>query len=141
MIQKSVKKFQLTNYSMDYRHWFYQNTTPPLGTEFTWDFPVAYSKCKYIILAFQTNKDNQANIDNSKFDFCNLENVQVLLNNNIYYPRERLNLKRETFKVGKLYNMYKEFKRSYYGMIDDPTGQPLIDFNTFLTNAHINPMS
>ena len=43
-----------TNYSLEYRNWFYQSITPPLRTNYTWDFPVAYSKCKYIILAFQT---------------------------------------------------------------------------------------
>ena len=59
-----------TNYELKYRQWFYQNISPPMGNEFTWDFPVAYSKCKYVLLGFQTNKDNQMGVDNSQFDFC-----------------------------------------------------------------------
>ena len=53
------------SYELKFRHWFYQNTTPARGTEFTWDFPVAYSKCKYALFAFQTDRDNKPNTDNS----------------------------------------------------------------------------
>src|SRR6266576_3404047 len=41
-----------TSYSLLYRHWFYQSITTPTGaTEYMWDFPVAYSKTKYILIA------------------------------------------------------------------------------------------
>lgn len=103
---------------------------------YTWDFPVAYAKCKYVLLAFQTDKDNRITVDNSEFDFCNLENVQVLLNNNVYYPRERLNLNYSQLKCGNLYHMFNQFKYSYYSENLEEV-EPLIDYNTFLTKYPI----
>jgi hypothetical protein len=126
------------DYELKYRHWFYQNITPPSGTEFTWEFPVAYSKCKYVILAFQTNREGQISKNNSEFDFCDLENSQVLLNNSVYYPRERLNLNYSQLKCGNLYHMFNQFKISYYGRqnsLDDV--EPLVDYDTFLTKYPI----
>lgn len=125
-----------TNYDLTYRHWFYQNINPPVGSEFTWDLPVAYAKCKYVLLGFQTGRDNKIDRNNSEFDFCNLENVQVLLNNNVYYPRERLNLKYSELKCGSLYHMFNNFKVSYYGKNSEEV-EPLIDYNTFLTKFPI----
>lgn len=121
-----------TNYDLHYRHWFYHSIIPVSTTEFTWDLPVAYSKTKYLLLAFQTDVDNKIKSDNSQYTLANLENVQVLLNNNIYYPRERLNLKYSDYKCGNLYHMFRQFKSSYYDKNFEDT-LPLIDYNTFLT--------
>ena len=71
-------------------------------------------------------------VDNSEFDFCDLENVQVLLNNNFYYPHERLNLNYSQLKCGYLYHMFNQFKVSYYGKNSEEI-EPLIDYHTFLT--------
>ena len=126
-----------TNYEMLYRHWFYQSISPPaFATEFTWDFPVSYSKTKYILLAFQQLDTNSIHTDNSQFNLLDLENIQVLLNNNIYYPRERLNLKFSEHKCGRLYYMFKQFKASYYANNSNNL-KPLIDYYTFLTKYPI----
>ena len=137
-VETQIRKEILNNkdYELNYRHWFYQNITPPIGSEFTWDFPVAYTKCKYVLLAFQTDKNNKIDVDNSEFNFCDLENVQVLLNNNVYYPRERLNLKYSELKCGNLYHMFNQFKLSYYNRNSESV-TPLIDYNTFLTKYPI----
>lgn len=120
-----------TNYDMYYRYWYYQSINPPVGSEYTWDFPTAYSKTKYIILGFQRERENNAGSNMAEFDFLDLENVQVLLNNNVYYPRERLNLKIDELKCGNLYHMFKQFKSSYYGKNPEEC-QSLIDYDTFL---------
>jgi hypothetical protein len=136
--ETQLRKEILSNkdYELTYRHWFYQSVTPPSGTEYTFDIPVAYNKIKYAIIGFQTDRDNQADKNNSEFDFCNLENIQILLNNNVYYPRERLNLNYEQLKCGNLYHMFNQFKISYYGGISNDL-EPLIDYNTFLTKYPI----
>lgn len=123
-------------YELRYRRWFYNNIVPASGTDFTWDIPVSYAKTKYLLIAFQTNKLNNKVADVSLFDLCDLENCQVLLNNNVYYPHERLNLNTREHRCGILYFMYKRFKGSYYTK-DDETLQPLLTYEEFLTN---NPM-
>lgn len=121
-----------TNYELNFRQWLY-NSTPLLeGTEYSWDIPTAYSKTKFILVGFQSSRENNYHTDISKFDFLNLENCQVLLNNNTYYPQERLKLYKAHNKCGTLYHMFKEFKTSYYSDIDK-NAQPLVDYKTFLT--------
>ena len=122
------------NFEMRYRHWLYHTIVCPTATDFTWDIPVAYAKTKYILIAFQTDRGNNIKKNNSEFDSVKLENVQVLLNNNVYYPRERLNLAFDQRKCGNLYHMFKTFKEVYYGGGDT---LPLIDYNTFLEKVPI----
>lgn len=121
-----------TNYELHFRHWMYTSTVVGGCTEYTWDVPVAYAKTKYVLLAFQNGRNKESRIDNSMFDFNQLENVQVLLNNNIYYPRERLNLNLSDNKCTILYNMFKEFKCSYYPDSDSLSSLPLITYKQFL---------
>lgn len=133
-VRKEILKS--TNYEMFFRHWLYQSISPPRGaTEFTWDVPVSYSKTKYILLGFHKDRFDKLAVDNSKFDFLDLENVQVLLNNNIYYPRERLNLKISENKCGNLYEMFKSFKQSYYDPNDE--SEPIVDYSSFLKSYPI----
>lgn len=120
-------------YELKYRRWFYNSHTPPVGTDFTWDIPISYAKTKYVLIAFQTNRTNMPGADISKFDFCDLENCQVLLNNNIYYPHQPLGLCLEEHRCGTLYNMFKRFKGSYYSKEDDLL-QPIVTYQDFLTN-------
>ena len=120
------------SFELKYRHWLYQSIPIPHGTEFSWEIPTSYSKTKYVLLAFQLkDREAKSNKDYSLYDLLDLENVQVLLNNNVYYPRERLNLKFSENKCGRLYHMYKTFKASYYGK-EESEADPLLDYNKFL---------
>ncbi|KAK7585948.1 hypothetical protein V9T40_000127 [Parthenolecanium corni] len=119
-------------YELRYRRWFYNSITPASGMDFTWDLPVSYAKTKFILIAFQVDRMNKSTADVSKFDLCNLENCQVLLNNNVYYPHEPLNLNVNDHRCGSLYNMFKRFKASYYSKDDDRL-QPLVGYTDFLT--------
>lgn len=133
-IRKEILKD--TNYELNFRQWLYNSTHLLEGTEYSWDIPTAYSKTKFILLGFQLTKENNYHSDISEFDLFNLENCQVLLNNNIYYPRERMKLYQGHNKCGMLYHMFQEFKISYYSDIDK-VAQPLVDFKTFLTKYPI----
>lgn len=128
-IKKEILKD--TNYELTFRQWLYNSTHLLEGTEYSWDIPTAYSKTKYILVGFQLNRENNYHADISKFDFLNLENCQVLLNNNTYYPQERMKLYKGHNKCGTLYHMFKEFKTSYYSDIDKDS-QPLVDYKTFI---------
>ena len=84
------------------------------------------------MIAFQSKaKENNLQADNAVFKLFDLDNVQILLNNHIYYPRERLNLNLAENKVGRLYHMYKMFKTSYYAQNENIV-EPIIDYNTFV---------
>lgn len=114
-----------TNYELKYRSWLYQSITTLAGTEYTWDIPVSYSKTKYVLLAFQKKQPS------ATYDLLNLENVQILLNNNVYYPRERLNLKYSENKCAVLYQMFKNFKLSYYDKNEHDVNH-IVDYATYL---------
>lgn len=117
-----------TEYEMFYRHWMYLSKSNFTGKTLTWDIPTSYYKPRYVILGFQKNREDKVTADNGKFDLCNLENVQVTLNNNVRYPNNRLGINVSENKCLQIYKMYKEFKRSYYGQ----EGKPLVDYYDFV---------
>lgn len=127
-----------TTYELRYRNWMYtSNNTVSSCTDYTWDIPVAQSKTKFVLLAFQTvDRIDDKTKDNSKFDLCDLESVQVQLNDTKYYPRERLNMKSAEQKTALLYQMYKNFKSAYYE--DERTLEgPLLDYCSFIVDYPI----
>lgn len=127
---------QNTTYQLAYRNWYYTcNNTVAGVTDYTWDIPAARSKTKFVIIGMQTGRADSKTKDSSKFDLCDLENVQVQLNDAKYYPRERLGLKHSQRKTAVLYHMFKNFKSAYYE--DNSRIEPLIDYATFLENYPI----
>ena len=81
------------SFEMTYRHWLYHSISMPTGLEYTWEIPTSYSRIKYVLIAFQSKaKENNLQADNAVFELFDLDNVQILLNNHVYYPCERLNL-------------------------------------------------
>ena len=126
-----------SDYELGFRHWLYNYKAIPDGTrEFIWDFPTAYSRARYILLAFQTECDNKHKKDCSKFDFCDLNSVQVQLNNSTDYPKERPVWKKSDLKYSSLYTMFKDFQISYYSK-NAEKAQPLIDMKTFVSDYPI----
>lgn len=126
-------------YPLIYHHWRYQyNKLGEAGEvkEMTWEFPAAYARTKYILLGFQNDRENKKTADISQFDLCDLQSVQVQLNNNVYYPSERLVLNLAELKCGKLYNMFKNFKASYYNL-DPNKVDPIVDYQNFLNKYPI----
>lgn len=125
------------DYVLQFRSWMYQSISGIRGQEYCWDIPTSYSRVKYVLLAFQKHQGNTMTTDASIFDLCNLENCQVLMNNNTYYPRQRLNLNYSENKCVTLYKMYKNFKASYYNEPDEAKLEPLVDCGTFLNEYPI----
>ena len=127
---------QNTTYQLAYRNWYYTCNNSVAGvTEYTWDIPAARSETKFVIIGMQTGRADSKTKDSSKFDLCDLENVQVQLNDTKYYPRERLGLKNSEKKTAVLYHMFKNFKSTYYE--DSSRIQPLIDYGTFIDSYPI----
>ncbi|KAK7605153.1 hypothetical protein V9T40_007011 [Parthenolecanium corni] len=127
---------QNTTYELSFRNWYYASNNTVSGvTKYTWDIPVARSKTKFILIGMQTGRANSKTKNSSKFDLCDLENVQVQLNDAKYYPRERLGLKQSERRTAALYHMFKTFKSAYYE--DSEHTQPLIEYGAFLASYPI----
>ncbi|XP_065664416.1 uncharacterized protein LOC136086076 [Hydra vulgaris] len=65
----------------------------PLSNTFSWRLSVKTSpeKPRYIIVAFQTSKDGDQNANTSVFDYCDLKNMHIVLNQE-RYPAADYNL-------------------------------------------------
>lgn len=86
--------------------------SPITKKTFTWDISTSYYKPRYSLLDLKKNKNDKIGTDNNQFDLHNLENVQAHLNNNIYYPNNRLNISVVENKYKQICNMFKDFKCS-----------------------------
>ncbi|XP_066157623.1 uncharacterized protein [Euwallacea fornicatus] len=68
---------------------------------------------RHVILAFQKDKRDNLKKDMSKFDHCDLRNVNVYLNSE-RYPYGDLQLDFKNNKFATLYEMFSEFRQVYY---------------------------
>jgi hypothetical protein len=86
------------------------------------------------MIGFQTSRNHDISKENSKFDLCNLENVQVNLNTT-KYPNSELRLNYSQNKCDLLYNMFMDFKNSYYGQNEH--NLPIANYETSLSDFPI----
>lgn len=85
---------------------------------------------RYILLGFQSDRENNFAKDMSKFDHVKLRNLKVYLNSDVY-PYENLNLEIAKKRYLPLYIMYCNFQESYYGKVSEP----FLDYEDFLNKA------
>ena len=96
----------------------YQSTTvESTSTNWTWRLGVRSSpeKPRFILIAFQHDKADDQDKNNSVFDHCKVSNISLMLNND-RYP---LNDFTTDFENGKYCNVYREFmkfRQAYYGI-------------------------
>lgn len=106
------------------------------------------SSPRYVILAFQTDREGYVTKDMSQFDDCKFQDIRVYLNNE-RYPYDNLNIDFTNNKIGMIYEMYAAFQNSYYGKDVEPlldvnqfkTKVPLIVIDTSKQKEHIQPAS
>ncbi|XP_044019493.1 uncharacterized protein LOC122859875 [Aphidius gifuensis] len=100
-----------------FRSWeLYEYPLLPRTNKQIWTIKTAsqLGKPRYVILVFQTNKKNQWNKNANNFDHCNISDVKLHLNSQIY-PYRNLNLDINKNQFALLYEMYANFSESYYG--------------------------
>lgn len=103
---------------------------------------------RYIILGFQTARENDVKKNMSQFDHCNFQNVRVYLNND-RYPYDSLNVDFAGNKFAIAYEMYSAFQTSYYerdgmplmSVQDFSKKTPLIVIDTSKQKEHLQPSS
>lgn len=116
-----------------FRNWdLYEYPLLPKTTKHSWSIKTTsqLEKPRYVIFGLQTNRKNSKINDSSIFDHCKLTNVTLFLNSQ-YYPYDSLNLKFDENKYSILYEMYVQFRQSYYNLPADP----LFDLTTFKEKA------
>lgn len=119
-----------TNFNMLFRNWRYFSTTAiPDVREYTWRITTTSAKPRFFIIGFQTDRNHNIGHDNAKFDLCDLENVQISLNTT-KYPNNELRLNVAQNKCDLLYNMFLDYKNTYYG--ESSHNLPIVNYNTFL---------
>jgi hypothetical protein len=68
---------------------------------------------RYVILGFQTNRAGQFKKNNSQFDKCDFNNIRIYLNNE-RFPCENVNNNFNNNQYSTLYEMFAQFRTSYY---------------------------
>lgn len=111
---------------ISFRSWdMYEFPNVPKSTHNVWRVKTAnqLEKPRFIIFGLQTNKANNKVVDSSTFDNCQLTNLKVHLNSEIY-PYDNLNVSYSQDRIAILYYMYTKFQESYYGIKPSPLLNP-----------------
>lgn len=97
----------------------------------TWTVKAAsqMEKPRFVIVGFQTNKKNLNTTDMSHFNHCNLTNIKLYLNSEVY-PYDNLNVNFDQNQFATLYEMFSNFQSSYYYK---DISEPCITPETFKT--------
>ena len=102
----------------------------PQTATYTWRLGVrsAPEKPRFMMIAFQTAKDNNQIANPGLFNHCGLKNMYVLLNN-IRYPAIDFNVDFTKNLYGNVYKNFVEFRQTFYG----------IDY--LLSNVAVDPLT
>ena len=103
--------------TLSFRSWeLYEYPQIPETSKHIWTVKTSsqLEKPRYIILAFQTARNNELTANASEFDHCNIRNVKLFLNSQ-YYPYGDMNLDMDNNQFALLYEMFANFQTSYCG--------------------------
>ena len=89
----------------------------PQATTFSWPLNTSTSneRPRYVIVGFQTNKQNSQVTNPSVFDHCDLQTMYVMLNN-VKYPEVEYDLSFPNMQFSRAYEDVSEFSDKFYGM-------------------------
>lgn len=87
---------------------------------------------RFIIICFQTNRNNQINMDKAKFDHCEVTDLKVYLNSDSF-PYENMNADFANDKYAIFYDMYARFQEKYY--FDRTDCSPFLSYASFKSHA------
>ena len=106
------------------------NTAVPATPTFTWRLGTRASpeKPRYIIIGFQTAKNNNQEKNIATFDHCKITNIYVQLNRT-RYPDLDFNSDFDKFHIDNVYKTLTDFRQRFYNMdhlISNTTIDPLL---------------
>lgn len=117
--------------SMPFRSWdLYELPAVPQTTRHTWSVKTTsqLNKPRFVVVAFQTNRNQVMANDISLFDHCNISNIKLYLNNE-RFPYDDLNINFTTLTYHELYMMFARVQKTYYNGAGGTS--PLDTFRTF----------
>ena len=138
----NIKKANLLKYiekdtpiDISFRSWeIYEYPQLPITSRHIWNVKTTsqLEKPRFIIIGFQTDRNNNILVNASNFDHCNITNIKVFLNSQYYpYGNMKLDIKNNQFAL--LYEMFANFQFSYYGKLSEPS----LDIKTFIEKKPI----
>lgn len=101
---------------LTYRSWdLYELPTLPQTTRHSWNVKTTtqVTKPRYVVVAFQTNRNMIADQDATAFDHCNISDIKVHMNNE-RYPYDDMNLNFVEGNYLELFNMFTKIQQTYY---------------------------
>ena len=103
--------------SVGYRMIQCTSISVPQSTSFSWRLSVKSSPevPRFIIIGFQTEKNNNQAKNNTQFDNLNIKNIYVMLNSN-RYPALDYNLDFPSQKIGRAYGDVAEFRSKFFNI-------------------------
>lgn len=121
-----------------FRNWsIYSYPTIPSQTKsLVWPLKTSTSleRPRYIIIGFQTARENNINKNMGAFDHCNIKDVCVYLGSD-RYPYSAYNCDfSKKIHISPLYSEFTKFQENYYGA---HRGSPMIDLDTFTSKYPI----
>ncbi|XP_057335072.1 uncharacterized protein LOC130673876 [Microplitis mediator] len=119
--------------SIRFRAWeLYEYPLIPNTSKHIWTVKTStqLEKPRFVILGFQTARKNDATKNASGFDHCNIRDIKLFLNSQSY-PYGNLNLNIANNQYALLYDMYVNFRISYYTR----ESEPLLTKKKFLAQA------
>ena len=105
---------------------------PLNATSFTWNLGVKTEKPRYIVIALQTGKDDNQQVNASLFNHCHITNMKVITNST-ECPSIDINSNFATNTITGWYKRLMDFKMSFYGVdkMVSCTGIDAKDFKDF----------
>ena len=90
--------------------------TLPTSGSHVWTIKTAnqLEKPRFVIVSFQTARNNNNAKNASQFDICDLNSIKLFLNSQ-YYPYGNLNLDIARGQFASIFKMFLNFQRAYYG--------------------------
>lgn len=122
---------------MHFRSWeLYEYPTLPPTDRQVWTVKTStqLNTPRYIILGFQTGRNNIINKNKSFFDHCTFSDIKVYLNSESY-PYENMDINFDLDQYAVLYDMYCRFQKSFHHDRHHSTAVPLLTFEQFKTKA------
>lgn len=138
---EKLKLLQIINKKLDlplyFRTWeLYEYPVLPLTDKHIWSVKASsqLNTPRFVIIAFQSNRNNSIAADKSRFDHCQLSDLKVYLNSESF-PYESLNLNFNNNQIALLYEMYARFQESFYHSRPSCCAAPMLTLEEFRTNA------
>lgn len=138
---EKLKLLQIVNKKLDlplfFRTWeLYEYPVLPRTDKHIWSVKASsqLNTPRYVIIGFQTGRNNVITADKSRFDHCQLNDLKVYLNSESF-PYENLNLNFNNNQIAILYDMYVRFQESFYHDRPSCCAAPMLSLNEFRDNA------